>query len=139
MTKYELMQACEKARYDYGEKEQLYKCSADIIYTYVENPHTGRNFVVALLQSYSTITGVFFPDFNVVIEFDYWSHTSTQHFSKFIRFLQEENNEEIFEILHLYKRSDRIVRVTDFTVTKFKKEFEDNDYGEFLEFLELED
>ena len=139
MTKYELMKACENARYECGEKEQLYKCSADIIYTYVENSHTGRNFVAALLQSYATITGVFFPDFNVVIEFDYWSHTSSQHFSKFIRFLQEENNEEIYEILHLYKRSDRIVLSNDWNTITFKKEFEKNDFADFLEFLECED
>lgn len=137
MTKYELQKMCEDAAVEYARKFQLYKCSADLIDTYIYDEKTGDTIYVTLLQSYSTITGVYIYCIDTAIEFDYYSHTSSQHFWKFIKYLREEDMMNVYNIYHLYKRSDRIVSKD----IKFRKAFEDTDFGEILDsiFGEIEE
>lgn len=100
MTKKELMKKCENARII--SMRQLRHCKAYIEMR--EDKETGELFYT--LRSYNTVVaGLFdFPNGDTYcVVFDYWSATTVQHITKFIKDMRADN------VVYLYIRPDRVV------------------------------
>ena len=102
MTKTELFEQCEKHYYDSYIKP-LNRCQAE----YTDIVYFDDSTAWIILRSYSTIVAAYSCGSESVYVRDYYSATTVQHVTKFMRKIS--TNFDIARVAYLYKRSDNIV------------------------------
>lgn len=97
-TELRTLVAKQGIKYEYGPwVERLYRCSAHMIVC--ED--------VIVLKSYNTFVAHYDIDNGIIYVYDYYSATTSQHISKFIKFCRE--NYCVCEVRYLYERSDKMI------------------------------
>lgn len=122
MTKTELMKKTMLARVRYSHR--LNTCTAWV--EECEDRETGELF--NRLRSYNTIVAVQLDTMNgsTVFVYDYWSATTAQHITKYIRQVEPD------QVIWLYGRSDRMIKesrhrpypVVKMRINKIREQYE---------------
>lgn len=102
MIKTELFEQCEKHYYDSYTKP-LNRCQAE----YTDIVYFDDSTAWIILRSYSTIVAAYSCGSATVYVRDYYSATTAQHVTKFMRKISTDF--DITRVVYLYKRSDNIL------------------------------
>ena len=98
---------------------------------------TTKNGSYEILKSYSTIVALCSYRTGTLYVFDYYSATTSQHISKFIKYIAPSR------IVYLYDRSDRVLEYNRITHEHWKttkivrRQIKALDYDTYIETIEL--